>query len=66
MSIPHIPEQFLRQIWQQQRFIAHNLHTSNGKPVRIISPGTPNNAGGLRMPLTGKRRNTPATPTTTE
>ena len=46
MNIPRIPEQFLRQVWQQQRFIAHNLHTSNGKPVQIISPGTPNNDSG--------------------
>ena len=46
MSTPHIPERFLRQIWQQQRFTTDSLQTADGKPVRILSPGTSNNDGG--------------------
>jgi hypothetical protein len=46
MSSPHIPETFLRQIWQQQRFTTSQLCTSNGKPVTILSPGSANSDGG--------------------
>lgn len=46
MNTPHIPEQFLRQIWQHQRFTTGHLHTSDGRRVEILSPGMPNSDGG--------------------
>jgi hypothetical protein len=46
MNTPHIPERFLRQVWQHQRFGAGNLHTSDGRKVEILLPGTPNSDGG--------------------
>jgi len=46
VPIPHIPERFLRHIWQQQHFNASQLRTSDGRPVTIISPGTLNTDGG--------------------
>jgi hypothetical protein len=46
MNTPHIPERFLHQIWQHQRFNAANLHASDGRKVEILFPGTPNTDGG--------------------
>jgi hypothetical protein len=42
----NLPERFLRHIWQHQQFNAENLKTPDGKPVRILFPGTPNVDGG--------------------
>jgi hypothetical protein len=42
----HIPEDFLRVIWQRQQFDSSRLHTSDGQPVRILSPGIANTDGG--------------------
>jgi hypothetical protein len=46
MSIPHIPELYLRQVWQKQLFKTQGLHTSDRKSVQIITPGTPNTDSG--------------------
>lgn len=46
MASSEIPERFLRHIWQHQYFSTANLTTSDGKPVRILSSGTPNRDGG--------------------
>ncbi len=46
MKAPHIPEQFIRQIWQHQRFTATHLHTSDGRKVEVLSPGISNIDGG--------------------
>lgn len=46
MNIPHIPERFLRHIWQHQRFNTADLHTSDARRVEILFPGTPNIDGG--------------------
>ncbi|MBM2840091.1 MAG: hypothetical protein HW412_619 [Bacteroidetes bacterium] len=46
MNIPHIPERFLRHIWQHQRFNTGNLHTADARKVEILFPGIPNNDGG--------------------
>jgi hypothetical protein len=42
----HIPEIILREIWRRQQFTASHLHTSDGKPVHILSPGISNSDGG--------------------
>jgi hypothetical protein len=39
-------EQFLRCVWQRQEFSTAKLHTADGMPVRILSPGFPNLDGG--------------------
>ena len=41
-----VPERFLRQIWKHQQFATSHLHTMDGKPVEILSPGTLNTDGG--------------------
>lgn len=46
MSIPQFPELFLRHIWQHQLFTSDGLHTANGKPVTILSPGQSNSDAG--------------------
>lgn len=46
MALPDIPETLLRRIWQEQRFSHHRLATSDGREVRILSPGTPNTDAG--------------------
>lgn len=39
-------ERFLRYVWQHQEFSSADLHTADGTPVRILSPGAPNLDGG--------------------
>ena len=46
MNSPHIPERFLRHIWEQQRFTSTDLHTSDGRKVEILFPGLPNSDAG--------------------
>ncbi|MBI4534722.1 MAG: DUF2851 family protein [Ignavibacteriae bacterium] len=46
MSLPNVPERFLRHIWQHQLFSADLLRTADGKQVNIISPGVVNTDGG--------------------
>ncbi len=46
MSPPKVPEEWLRHVWQHQLFDTSHLQTRDGKPVRIIFPGTPNSDGG--------------------
>ena len=46
MNTPHIPERFLRHIWQRQRFTTGNLHTADGRKVEVLFPGIPNADGG--------------------
>jgi hypothetical protein len=36
------PELFLKRIWQQRLYSSTGLATTDGKPVLILSPGTPN------------------------
>jgi hypothetical protein len=45
-SSRHVPERFLRQLWKHQQFQHSQLHTTDGKPVRVLSPGILNNDGG--------------------
>lgn len=42
----HIPERFLRQLWKHQSLHLSQLHTTDGKEVRILSPGILNGDGG--------------------
>ncbi len=46
MNFPDMPEIILRRIWQEQNFSTEHLSTSDGRAVRILSPGTPNTDGG--------------------
>lgn len=46
MTLPDMPEAILRRIWQEQAFTKDRLATAEGKPVRILSPGTTNTDGG--------------------
>lgn len=46
MKTPHIPERFLRHIWQHQQFNVSSLHTADGRKVEILFPGRPNTDGG--------------------
>ena len=46
MNTFHIPERFLRHIWQRPRFNTGDLHTADGKKVDILFPGMPNTDGG--------------------
>ncbi|MEK9139333.1 MAG: DUF2851 family protein, partial [Bacteroidota bacterium] len=46
MNMPHIPERFLRHIWQRQRFNVAEVRTSDGRRVEILSPGVSNTDGG--------------------
>lgn len=41
-----MPEVIFRRIWQDQLFNKSHLTTSDGRPVNILSPGTPNMDGG--------------------
>ena len=41
-----IREEFLRLVWQQQLFATSALHTVDGRPVTILSPGKTNHDGG--------------------
>ncbi|TLY29597.1 MAG: DUF2851 family protein [Ignavibacteria bacterium] len=41
-----ISEQFIRQLWKNQRFTSSNLKTVDGKPIEILFPGTQNQDGG--------------------
>src|SRR2546422_5417264 len=41
-----ISEQFIRQLWKNQRFTSSNLKTVDGKPIEILFPGKPNQDGG--------------------
>ncbi len=42
----HIPERFLRQLWQHQLFTASSLSTTGGERVEILSPGVVNRDSG--------------------
>lgn len=46
MTRPRLSERSLRYIWQRQLFTTSSLHTAEGKPVQVISPGIPNSDGG--------------------
>lgn len=46
MDQPTMPEVLLRRIWQGLLFTTNHLKTSDGKAVRILFPGTPNNDAG--------------------
>lgn len=46
MNTLHIPERFLRYVWQYQHFSAGNLRAADGRKVEILSPGLPNSDGG--------------------
>ncbi len=41
-----IPERFIRHIWQHQLFATTDLHTPDGRPVAVLSPGIANHDGG--------------------
>ncbi len=45
-NTPHIPEQFIRDVWQRQLFTRTGLRTSDNKPIIILSPGKPNTDAG--------------------
>ena len=40
------PEEILQWIWEKSYFDGRNLHTTNGKPVHILNPGTRNETNG--------------------
>jgi hypothetical protein len=42
----HIPERFLRQLWKHQQFRTTELATTDGRPIRVLSPGRLNRDGG--------------------
>ena len=46
MITPHIPERFLRHIWQHLHFNVSNLCTADGRKVEILFPGRPNADAG--------------------
>lgn len=46
MTLFDMPEAILRRIWQEQAFTKDHLATSDGRSVRILSPGTTNTDGG--------------------
>jgi hypothetical protein len=41
-----LPESVLRHLWQYQQFIHSDLHATDGRELKIISPGAPNTDGG--------------------
>jgi hypothetical protein len=41
-----ISEQFIRQLWKNQRLTASNLKTVDGKPIEVLFPGKQNQDGG--------------------
>jgi hypothetical protein len=45
-SSPHIPERFLRQIWNHGLFTTENLYTTDGEPLEILSRGRLNRDSG--------------------
>ncbi len=42
----HVPERFLRQLWQHQLFDTTSLQTVCGKPIEVLSPGAVNRDSG--------------------
>lgn len=45
-AVHHIPERFLRQLWQHRKFQTSNLSTTDGQSVEILFPGIFNRDGG--------------------
>ena len=41
-----MPEQFVRDVWEGQLFTTGGLHTSDGRPIVIMSPGNVNTDSG--------------------
>lgn len=41
-----VPEALVHDLWQHQRFDARDLTTTDGNPVRILSPGRHNSDAG--------------------
>ncbi len=42
----HVPERFLRQLWQHQLFDTGSLRSACGKPLEVLSPGVVNRDSG--------------------
>jgi hypothetical protein len=41
-----VPEAFVQDLWETQRFDRQHLSTTTGRSVRIVDPGTPNTDAG--------------------
>ncbi|MEM6783947.1 MAG: DUF2851 family protein [Bacteroidota bacterium] len=44
--VAHVPEAVIQEVWQQRRFDATDLRTTEGATVMILDPGTLNTDGG--------------------
>ncbi|MEM8600041.1 MAG: DUF2851 family protein [Bacteroidota bacterium] len=44
--VAHVPEAVIQEVWQQRRFDATDLRTTDGAQVTILDPGTLNTDGG--------------------
>ena len=44
--VADVPEAVIQELWHQRRFDAAGLRTTEGQPVHILHPGTPNRHGG--------------------